>query len=205
MERACVFIDGSNFYFALKRNNRATRVDYHQLSLALAGPDRELVRTFYYNVAYDKNAFPEKAKSQMSFLDSLDRTPYLELRLGRLVPTADGSVQERGVDVLLASDLVYYAARKIFDTAIVVTEDGDFSRCWTGLRTWAGALRSPPSMTAKTSSLSGPPTCGSPSMMSWINTPPRFSPGDGGQPRKHGGPCGPGPQGIPGMNPDRGF
>ncbi len=127
MERACVFIDGSNFYFALKRNNRATRVDYHQLSLALAGPDRELVRTFYYNVAYDKNAFPEKAKSQMSFLDSLDRTPYLELRLGRLVPTADGSVQERGVDVLLASDLVYYAARKIFDTAIVVTEDGDFS------------------------------------------------------------------------------
>jgi uncharacterized LabA/DUF88 family protein len=77
-------------------------------------------------VAYDKNLFPDKAKSQMSFLDSLDRTPYLELRLGRLVPAADGGVQERGVDVLMASDLVYYAARKAYDTAIVVTEDGGF-------------------------------------------------------------------------------
>lgn len=127
MERVCVFIDGSNFYFALKRNNRVTRVDYYQLSLALAGPDRKLVRTYYYNVAYDKNQFPDKAKSQMSFLDSLDRTPYLELRLGRLVSTFDGNVQERGVDVLFASDLVYYAARDAFDTAIVVTEDGDYS------------------------------------------------------------------------------
>lgn len=126
MERVCVFIDGSNFYFALKRNNRVTRVDYYQLSLALAGPDRNLVRTYYYNVAYDKNAFPDKAKSQMSFLDSLDKTPYLELRLGRLVGTADGGVQERGMDILMASDLAYYAARKAFDTAIVVTENGDF-------------------------------------------------------------------------------
>ena len=126
MDRVCVFIDGSNFYFALKRNNRVTRVDYHQLSLALVGPDRQLVRTYYYNVAYDKNLFPDKAKSQMAFLDSLDRTPYLELRLGRLFPAADGGVQERGVDVLMAADLVYYAARTAFDTAIVVTEDGDF-------------------------------------------------------------------------------
>jgi uncharacterized LabA/DUF88 family protein len=127
MEKVCVFIDGSNFYFALKRNNRVTRVDYYQLSLALAGPDRHLIRTYYYNVAYDKNQFPDKAKTQMSFLDSLDRTPYLELRLGRLVSTFDGNVQERGMDVLFASDLVYYAARKAFDTAIVVTEDAVYA------------------------------------------------------------------------------
>ena len=127
MERICIFIDGSNFYFALKRNNRVTRVDYYQLSLALAGPDRHLIRTYYYNVAYDKTQFPDKAKTQMSFLDSLDRTPYLELRLGRLVSTFDGNVQERGMDVLIASDLVYYAARKAFDTAIVVTEDAVYA------------------------------------------------------------------------------
>ena len=127
MERVCVFIDGNNFYFALKRNNRMTRVDYHQLSLGLTGPDRQLVRTFYYNVAYDRNLYPDKAKAQQSFLDSLDRTPYLELRLGRLVPLPDGSVQERGVDILMASEMVYYAARGLYDTAVVVTEDGDYS------------------------------------------------------------------------------
>jgi uncharacterized LabA/DUF88 family protein len=31
------------------------------------------------------------------------------------------------MDILIASDLVYHAARKTFDTAIVVTEDGIYS------------------------------------------------------------------------------
>ncbi len=127
MKRVCVFIDGSNLYFALKRNNRVTRVDYHQFSLALAGPDRELVRTFYYNVAYDKNLNPDQAQAQQPFLDSLDKTPLLELRLGRIVPFHDGGMQERGVDVMLASDMVYQASQNLFDTAIVVTEDQDFA------------------------------------------------------------------------------
>ena len=43
MERVCIFIDGSNFYFALKRNNRATRVDYYQLSLT---PTKRLMPKF---------------------------------------------------------------------------------------------------------------------------------------------------------------
>lgn len=127
MERVSVFIDGSNFYFALKRNNRATRVDYHELSKALAGPDRKLVRTFYYNSAYDPVTAPEQSKAQQPFLDSLDRTPYLELRLGRLHPLSLGGYKEKGTDVLLSGDLVYHAARNLFDTAIIYTEDSDFA------------------------------------------------------------------------------
>lgn len=127
LEKVCVFIDGSNFYFSLKRNNRPTRVDYYQLSLALAGPDRQLYRTFYYNASYDKNHFPDKAKTQMTFLDSLDRTPFLELRLGRLVPNPTTGATEKGVDVLMASDMVYQAFRGYFDTAVVVTENSDFT------------------------------------------------------------------------------
>ncbi len=34
---------------------------------------------------------------------------------------------EKGVDVRMAADMVYYAARDFYDTAIVVTEDQDFS------------------------------------------------------------------------------
>ncbi len=128
MERVCVFIDGNNFYFGLKRNNLATRVDYYQLSSALAGSERELVRSFYYNVAYDQKNFPEKAKTQQPFLDSLDRTPYLELRLGRMVLNhVNNSYHEKGVEVLLSSELVFYAARNLYDTAILVTEDDDYS------------------------------------------------------------------------------
>lgn len=127
MSRVCVFIDGSNLYFALKRNGKNTRVDYHQLSLALTHPDRTLIRTYYYNAVFDINAFPEKAKNQQSFLDSLDRTPYLDLRLGRIVQNREGHRMEKGVDVRMASDMVYYAARDFYDIAVVLTEDQDFA------------------------------------------------------------------------------
>jgi uncharacterized LabA/DUF88 family protein len=127
MSRVCVFIDGSNLYFALKRNNKMTRVDYYQFSLALAGKDRKLVRTFYYNATFDSAHFSDKAKSQQSFFDSLDRTPYLELRLGRIIQNREGHRMEKGVDVRMAGDMVYYAARDFYDTAIVVTEDQDFA------------------------------------------------------------------------------
>ena len=127
MSRICVFIDGSNLYFALKRNNKMTRVDYYQFSLALCGYRRKLVRTFYYNAVFDATHFSDKAKSQQSFFDSLDRTPYLELRLGRIIQNREGHRMEKGVDVRMAADMVYYAARDFYDTAIVVTEDQDFS------------------------------------------------------------------------------
>ena len=126
-ERVGVFIDGSNFYFGLKRTNRATRVDYFKLCTALAGPDRELVRIYYYNSAYDPDLSPEQAKGQQSFFDSLDKTPFLELRLGRISLSQDGSTRVKGVATRLASDLVYYAARGGFDTAIVLTDDSEYA------------------------------------------------------------------------------
>jgi hypothetical protein len=126
-ERVCIFIDGSNFYFALKRNNYPTRVDYFELSKALAGPDRELVRTYYYNSAYDPEVATEQSKTQQTFFDSLRKTPFLELRLGRLVSGPEGAFKTRGEKTLFSSDLVYFAARGLFDTAIVVTEEWEFS------------------------------------------------------------------------------
>jgi uncharacterized LabA/DUF88 family protein len=127
MDRVCVFVDGSNFYFGLKRNNRNTRVDYFEFSKAITGPDRRLVRTYYYNSAYDPVLSPDQHKGQQPFLDSLSKTPYLELRMGRLVPAHEGGYKERGAGVKLASDIVYYAARDFYDTAIVITEDTDFA------------------------------------------------------------------------------
>jgi len=127
MNRVCVFVDGSNFYFGLKRNNRTMRVDYNQLSIALCGEQRRLVRTYYYNGAYDPGQSPDKARIQRPFFDSLEKTPLLELRLGRLVVNREGVAQEKGVGIKLAADLVYYAAQDQFDTAIVVTESQEFA------------------------------------------------------------------------------
>lgn len=126
MNRVCVFIDGSGLYFGLKRNNRATKVDYYEFSKTIAGPDRRLIKTYYYNSAYDPSLAPEQYKSQQTFFDSLSITPYLETHLGRIVPTKEGGLKEAGADIKFASEIVYYSTQNIFDTAIVVTENTDF-------------------------------------------------------------------------------
>ena len=135
MTRVAVFIDGSNFYFALKRNALPNRVDYYQLGLALAGPDRQLHRVYYYNVAYDPNIYPERAKHQQTFHDSLDRTPFVTTRFGRVIPDRTGQgFHEKGVDVRLASEAVYYAARGHYDVAVILSEDQDFAPVMLTLR-----------------------------------------------------------------------
>lgn len=101
-------------------------MDYFELSKALAGPDRRLIRAYYFNSAYDPVSHPEQWKIQQPFLDSLCRTPYLELRLGKLVPQKEAGFKEKGTAVLLASDLIYLAARGIYDIAVVFTENTDF-------------------------------------------------------------------------------
>ena len=49
MDRVCIFIDGSNFYHALKDAELSVCVDLGKLSLRLSGPDRRHLHTYYYN------------------------------------------------------------------------------------------------------------------------------------------------------------
>ncbi len=127
MNRVFVFIDGNNLYFALKRNQQPTRVDYYQFGLALTGKERKLERIFYYNSSYDKKLFPEKAATQQPFLESLDKTPFVEVRLGHMASNGHTGLREKGVGILLASEMVYYAARNLFDTAILVSESEEYT------------------------------------------------------------------------------
>lgn len=127
MERVFVFIDGSRFYFALKRNNFKTKVDYYKLAKALAGQGRQLVKILYYNSAYDQDTAPELFQNQLTFLGALEKVPNLQLRLGRIVRNGAGTFTEKGTDVLFSGDIIYYAAKNLFDTAIIFAEEDDFS------------------------------------------------------------------------------
>ena len=49
MDRVCLFIDGSNFYHALKDAKLPVRVDLGKLGMKLTGPDRRHIHTYYYN------------------------------------------------------------------------------------------------------------------------------------------------------------
>ncbi len=127
-----VFIDGSNFYYGLKATTaHNTQVDFHKLGKCLAGDDR-LVRVYYYNATVPETVDPERYRSQQRFFARVEATPYVIMRLGRLKPRGDTFV-EKGVDVLIAVDMLRHAVRDNYDVAVLVSGDGDFAEAITAV------------------------------------------------------------------------
>jgi uncharacterized LabA/DUF88 family protein len=123
-DRVAIFIDGSNLYHGLKNNFRRQDLDFTAFIAKLCG-NRPLFRTYYYNVLQDPAKWPDAHKEQQEFLDILNKTPYLEIRLGG-TKVASGIPVEKGIDVMLATDLQLFAWNNFYDIAILVSGDADF-------------------------------------------------------------------------------
>jgi uncharacterized LabA/DUF88 family protein len=153
VERVTVFVDGSNFYHGLKTNNCPTNIDFYKLSALMVGNKRKLIRTYYYNAIYDQNQNPQEYAKQSRFFNALKSTPYLVTKIGRLekrtakvdkehlieifgVDTANKLLEkigkqivtyvEKGIDINIASDMLKLAYNNSYDTAILISGDGDF-------------------------------------------------------------------------------
>jgi uncharacterized LabA/DUF88 family protein len=127
MERVIVFIDGNNFYHSLKTHIGRTGINFYEFAKLLCGNNRKLIRIYYYNAPYSKELVDEeKYKKQQKFFAGLYNTPYLDVRLGRLEPRGNTFI-EKGVDIFLAVDMLKYAFDDTYDTAILVSDDGDFA------------------------------------------------------------------------------
>ena len=123
-ERVMIFIDGSNLYHVLAQNCGRYDLVFDKFTAKL-GDGRPVVRTYYYNIRQDPTFNPSAAAEQEKFLTALFETPYFEVRLGVHRRHGDQMV-EKGVDVMMATDIVVGAFRDIYDTAIIVSGDGDF-------------------------------------------------------------------------------
>jgi uncharacterized LabA/DUF88 family protein len=124
-DRVAIFIDGSNLYHALRANLGRFNVNFAEFVGKLCG-SRRLFRTYYYNVLQDPTQRPDAYREQQEFLDILRKTPYMEVRLGSM-KIAQGIPVEKGVDVMLATDLLYFAWNDFYDTAVLVSGDSDFA------------------------------------------------------------------------------
>jgi len=123
--KVAIFIDGSNLYHALEANLKRHDLNFTEFSNKLTGT-RQLFRTYYYNILQNQTQWPETYSEQQDFLDGLRKTPYLEIRLGT-TKLAQGVTVEKGVDIMLATDLLNFTFSNLFDTAILVSGDADFS------------------------------------------------------------------------------
>jgi len=124
-DRVAIFIDGSNLYHALRANLGRFNLNFAEFVSKLCG-SRRLFRTYYYNVLQDSTQRPDAYREQQEFLDILRKTPYMEVRLGS-TKMAQGIPVEKGIDVMLATDLLYFAWNDFYDTAVLVSGDSDFA------------------------------------------------------------------------------
>ena len=125
VDTVAIFIDGSNLYHSLEENCRRFDVDFAAFSNKLC-EGRSLLRTYYYNILRDPERNPQAYQDQQKFLSALDNTPYLEVRLGGSKLRGDVAV-EKGVDIMLATDLLQFGWQNLYDVAILVSGDGDFA------------------------------------------------------------------------------
>jgi uncharacterized LabA/DUF88 family protein len=124
-DRVAIFIDGSNLYHALRSNFKRHDLNFAEFANRLSAP-RRLFRVYYYNILQDESQYPESYREQQDFLDALHHMPYLEIRLGG-TKMAQGIPVEKGIDIMLATDLLHFAWTDLYDVAVLVSGDGDFA------------------------------------------------------------------------------
>ncbi|MCK4326983.1 MAG: NYN domain-containing protein [Candidatus Diapherotrites archaeon] len=134
MERIGVFIDNAYFEKAC-RNLGVPRVDYLQFSEELCRKQGgKRFRTYVYDcMPFQSNPPTEKERERYSkkykFRKKLERLPKFVTRWGHLKKTSqqDKPFQQKGVDILLAIDLVKLSWTGKIDTAVLVSGDSDYA------------------------------------------------------------------------------
>jgi len=132
--RILAVIDGTNLKGCLNRYELTTRVNYRRLVSEVAkqipksfAPDRWVVeRVVYVTAPPIQSHDRERYERWRDFEAMIRRTDKLELKLGRMEGPRD-RVYEKGVDILVAIELLVGAFRGTYEIAILVAGDGDYA------------------------------------------------------------------------------
>jgi uncharacterized LabA/DUF88 family protein len=130
-ERVAIFIDGSNFYHSLKDSSgfHENEVDFGRVAEILRD-GRMLIGVFYYNAPLDRSYNEDVYWKQQKFFSNLRRIPGFNIVLCTLRKRKgpDGRIEYKmkGDDIHLAIDMLSLAYENSYDTAVIVSGDGDF-------------------------------------------------------------------------------
>ena len=130
MKRHIFFIDGSNLYSYLRDTFGSGKVHIPTLCALLVHDDDEFVEWRYYAAPVPQGNTPREITRyyrQQRFLNYVSRHRKGTLCLGRFQKDISGFLREKGVDVMLAIDLVRLAAENGYDVATVLSGDGDLA------------------------------------------------------------------------------
>lgn len=132
MSRVAVFIDNSNVFKRLEELNRidanwVKSYNPRTLSKKLSGA-RELVTIQFYCSPPPTHLFKDRPKvywQQVSYYEAVKKLKGVEVKYGELKGFGK-SLVEKNLDTQMTADIVVMAYENKYDTAIVVSNDGDF-------------------------------------------------------------------------------
>ena len=130
-DRIAIFIDGSNFYHSVRDtfSIHDNQIDFRKLVEILRN-DRLLINVYYYNACLDRGHNEKVYWKQQKFFSELRKIPGFSVIPCNMRKTRklDGTFEfaVKGDDIHIATDMLSSAYENKYDTAILVSGDGDF-------------------------------------------------------------------------------
>lgn len=127
-ERVVIIIDGSNFYHRLREagSHKLINFDYGSFSAFLAAKRTVVGKQYYIGAVREQPRNPksrELRRGQRQLMHNLRQHGW-SMHFGHMLKI-NNVYHEKGVDVLMAVDLLAGAYEDMYDTAIVVSSDTD--------------------------------------------------------------------------------
>lgn len=128
--RVMIFIDGGYLRKSITDIFHHDKIDFnrlvHDIRGNFSGPGvAEVIRTFYYDANVDPKEDMKKHDEFAPYFENVRGCPFYEVKLARLVKDGKG-YKQKGVDVLLAIDMIKKAYEDQYDFAIIIAGDDDF-------------------------------------------------------------------------------
>jgi uncharacterized protein (TIGR00288 family) len=117
LKRAMMFIDGANVFHSCKEFRSGYKIDYVKLRDELT-KDYDLIRAYFYEGVKPND------ESKRSFHNALKAQGF-HVETRPLV-MRDGIFREKGVDVMITTELLTHAFKDNFDVAVIVGGDQDY-------------------------------------------------------------------------------
>ena len=139
MQRVTVYVDGFNLYYGLRARGwrRYYWLDLRRLAVKLLRSGQDLVAVRYFTARVSPEpGDPDKSVRQNAYLEALATLPDLYIHYGYYIAKTQrcqtcGAVwqayEEKMTDVNIAVELLGDAQDDAFDTAIIISGDGDLA------------------------------------------------------------------------------
>ncbi|MGE0527854.1 MAG: NYN domain-containing protein [Bdellovibrionales bacterium] len=126
LRRVHIYIDGNNMLGSLASLGvDGHHFDYRQYFSDLMGQQQKIQKITYYGAVFPQQISKEKYQCDMGFYNFLRSAPQaIEVKLGQF-KINDGYPVEKGVDVQLATDLIFNAFYNNYDDAYICSADSD--------------------------------------------------------------------------------